>query len=63
MSMLYNTKLYTSTEDDNGKPTGIVYNGLEPMPFGDWISTYAKEDREELKKIMEVYTSYGNKSN
>ena len=59
MSKLKNVDLYTCSEDENGKPVGIVHAGLRPMPFDEWIAKFATKEREELKKIMEVYKRYG----
>ena len=57
----YNLNLFTSTEDENGKPCGIVHAGLEPLPFQKFIDLYCQKEREELKNIQEVYKGYGKK--
>lgn len=60
MKQVYGVDLFTCTEDENGKPAGIVHAGLRPMPFKNWIDLYASKEREELKQIQEVYKRYGN---
>lgn len=56
---MYNAEIFTSTEDDKGKVTGIVHCGLEPKTFQDFINKYCQETRQEIKAIQEVYSSYG----
>lgn len=55
LSHMKNLKLFTSSQDENGKPAGIVHAGLEPMRFETFIDLYCQKDREELTKIKEIY--------
>ena len=53
----YDVEIFTSTEDAEGKVTGIVYEGLRPLPFQDFIDRYCQNERKELRQIKEIYDS------
>lgn len=55
MIMGHGVQLFTSTEDKEGKITGIVYEGLRPLPFQEFIDRYCQDEHEELKQIREIY--------
>ena len=57
----YGVKLYSSSQNDDGSMAGIVHQGLEPMPFGEWIAKYATSERKELNRIQEIVSKYKNK--
>lgn len=54
----YGTKLYNSSQNDDGSMAGIVHAGLEPLPFDDWIDKYANRERAELKNIQDIVSKY-----
>lgn len=53
------SRVYTSTEDDKGRLTGIVHEGLEPLPFNEFITKYATSDRPEINNILKEYRKHG----
>jgi hypothetical protein len=58
LMMIHKKKIFTSTEDSDGRLTGIVHAGLEPLAFDDFIARYATSDRDELKHITEEYNKW-----
>ena len=58
LSMIHNVDLYTSTQNNDGSPAGIVHSGLTPMPFQEWVDKFANVERDEIKQILSIYKKY-----
>jgi len=57
ISLIYQVKLFNSTESADGKPAGIVYQGLRPLRFRNFIDQFCTKERPEINRIKELYNS------
>lgn len=60
VSIIKNVRLFTSTEDEKGELYSVIHAGLEPIKFEEWAERYAKNERQELKQIGEIYNNVKN---
>jgi len=60
MAFNNHAEVFTSSEDDEGRITGIVHEGLRPLHLDKFIEKYATVKRPEIDNISSIYDKFSH---